>query len=249
MNFGGRKEAFRSLVGSNNYNLATKTSDKDYKLFVMPTFDDLYFSNQFSKTYIGEVEDFDAHDIRKTSSLWWKANINFVEALFSIETVINPDLDTETQKAIKEIFARKNDIAKMNLPYLYDACIGMHITKKKQVDKGTEGTQHLVDKYGYDTKQASHSVRVLDFLTRFADNDFTDFKQAIWYYNDDPSRKLLLDIKNGEYSKEEFIKMADEKLSLVVTSIKEKYKSQLPDEETNNFLLGTVKDIVKRELF
>ena len=36
MDFGGRTVAFKSLVGSHNYNLNTPESDKDYKVFVLP---------------------------------------------------------------------------------------------------------------------------------------------------------------------------------------------------------------------
>ena len=82
MDLGGRKELFRALVGSHNYN-NTPESDKDYKIFIAPTFDDLYFNKQFSNSIIGETEDYDIHDIRKVSHLWWKANVNFIEVLFS----------------------------------------------------------------------------------------------------------------------------------------------------------------------
>lgn len=73
------KEIFRALVGSHNYNLNTETSDYDYKVFVAPTFDDLYFNKQYSKSIIGEEQDLDIHDVRKVSNLWWKANVNFLE--------------------------------------------------------------------------------------------------------------------------------------------------------------------------
>ncbi|KGN04183.1 DNA polymerase beta superfamily protein [Clostridium haemolyticum] len=247
MDFEGRKELFRVLVGSHNYNLNTETSDKDYKLFVAPTFNDLYFNNQFSKSYIGETEDYDVHDIRKISSLWWKSNVNFLEVLFSKKFLIPDNIDIKTKFLITEIYNMRNEIVKMNLPYLYNACIGMHINKKKQVDKGTQGTQHLVNKYGYDTKQAMHSIRILDFLIRFANNNFTDFKKAIWYEKDECNRKWLLNIKNGVYSKSDFESMAEYMLS-IAKEHEEKYKTQKPNEKTNQFLLKIVKEIVRNEL-
>lgn len=249
MDLGGRKELFRALVGSHNYNLNTSESDKDYKIFVAPIFDDLYFNKQFSNSIIGETEDYDIHDIRKVSHLWWKANVNFVEVLFSEDIVINKgDTWLETQKLLSEIFRMKNDIAKMNLPYLYDACIGMHITKKKQIDKGTAGTQHLVDKFGYDTKQAMHSIRILDFLRRFAENEFTDFKKAIWYDNDEYNKQYLLNVKNGKISKEKFYEMADFTLSVIENCYKDTYKSQIPDTDINDTLIELVKKIVKLQM-
>lgn len=251
MDFGRRKEVFRALVGSHNYNLNTETSDKDYKVFVAPTFDDLYFNNQFSKSYIGQTEDFDCHDIRKTSSLWWKANVNFLEVLFSEESIMNQKLSIDSKSCLTTIFRHRDEIARMNLPYLYDACIGMHITKKKQVDKGTEGTQYLVDKFGYDTKQAMHSLRILDFLHRFAQTNFNDFKYAIKYDltdNQDWYGKFLLSIKAGELTKEEYIKASEQQLKWLEDNFKHLYKEQKPNEETNQYLLKMVKEIVKNEL-
>jgi len=249
MDFGGRKEIFRALVGSTNYNLNTASSDKDYKIFVAPTFEDLYCNNIFSKSYIGKLEDFECHDIRKVSNLWWKANVNFLEVLFSEECVVNKKLKIDTRMCLSTIFRHRDEIVRMNLPYLYDACIGMHITKKKQIYKGTEDTQNLVKLYGFDTKQAMHSIRILDFLTRFADLNFEDFKKAIWYDNDNPTRVLLLDIKGGKYSIEEFIDMATIMLELVESQYQPKYKIQVPNEETNQHLLRMVKEIIRTELF
>ena len=246
MNLGGRTEIFRALVGSNNYNLNDETSDKDYKIFVAPTFDDLYHNKQFSKSYIGETVDLDVHDIRKISSLWWKANVNFLEVLYSNEIIINPDLPITSP--LNEIFKYKKEIARMNLPYLYNACVGMHFTKKKQIDKGTSGTQHLVDKYGYDTKQSLHALRILEFLKRFADTHFEDFRYAIKYNNYDICRNRLLDIKNGKYSKEEFLELVDYELKDVENNYKRLYHKQEVDFEMLDLLNDLVKEIVKANL-
>lgn len=248
MDFGGRKIAFKSLVGSHNYNLNTEESDKDYKVFVIPTFDDLYFNNTFSKSYIGETEDFDAHDVRKCSSLWYKANVNFLEVLFSGEFLINHDLDNKSKLLIAELYQMRNDIAKMNLKYLYDACIGMHYNKMKYLEKGTEGTQHLVDKFGYDTKQALHAWRILDFLRRFADTEFNDFKKAIWYSEYDNKRNFLLDLKGGRFTLNEYKEIAARTFNSVEEEFKEKYKSHVLDEDTNNQLLEIIKELVKINL-
>lgn len=248
MDFGGRKVAFKSLVGSHNYNLNTPESDKDYKVFLLPSFDDLYFNKTFSKNYIGETEDFDAHDIRKCSSLWYKANVNFLEVLFSEKFRVNSNLCERSKQLIYQLYDMRNDIAKMNLKYLYDACIGMHYNKMKYLEKGTEGTQHLVDKFGYDTKQALHAWRILDFLRAFADNGFNDFKSAIWYSEDNIKRKFLLDLKNGTYSLNEYKEIVANTFNHVEENYKEKYRSQKLDEDTNNKVLEIIKELVRINL-
>jgi len=248
MEFEGRKILFKSLVGSHNYNLQTATSDKDYKIFVLPTFDDLYEGKHFSKSIVGEAEDWDVHDIRKATHLWWKSNINFLEVLFSEECIVNVNLKLTTLSKLDIIFKYKDDIARMNLPYLYDACIGMYRTKRNNIHKGTEGTQHLIDKFGFNTKEAMHSLRVLDFIARFANSGFTNFKSAIWFNSDTVSKYILESVRYGGYSEEMYLKLADEIFNTVQNRHETIYKSQLPDEELKNKILVLIKEIIQNEM-
>ena len=245
LDFEGRVPVFKSLVGSHNYNLNTAESDKDYKLFVLPKFDDLYNNFSFAKSYIGETEDYDVHAIRKCSSLWYKANVNFLEVLFSNNLEINENLSEKSKKIILELISMRDSIATMHLSYLYAACIGMYKTKTKYLYKGTEGTKNLVLKYGYDTKQAMHSIRILDFLRRFYNNEFTDFKEAIYYKNDDPIRKFLLDIKVGKYLLNDFHEMSQRILEDTEKRYKDKYDSFKLDKATNNKIVELIKELVK----
>lgn len=206
-----RKPVLKVLVGSHNYNLNEEDSDKDYKLFVMPTFEDLYHGKQYSKQHVGEAEDWDIHDIRKLPNLIWKANLNFLEVLYSKDTQIltaNP----KVYQGVSWILDKRDELVKMNLPYLYSACIGMFYNKMKYIEqnKATEGTQHLFDKWGYDTKQALHAYRILDFLERFYQTDFSNFQKAMWY--EGQARNALLEFKHGKYKKDYFIELANEKL-------------------------------------
>lgn len=243
-----RKELFRALVGSHNYNLNTEESDKDYKVFVLPTFDDLYHNKTYSKSIIGEEQDLDIHDIRKVSQLWWKSNVNFLEVLFSEEVIINDSLSESTKELLNQLFELKDEIAKMNLPYLYHACMGMCHSKMKDIKKGTSGTQHLVDQYGFDTKQGLHVIRILDFLQRFADNEFNNFKSVVTYQNNDPFKRFLLEIKKGKYSLQEFEECAFDMYEEVKSEYKDKYGNMKPNQETQDKVIEIVKQIVKNEL-
>lgn len=248
MDLGKRKVAFKALVGSHNYNLNTPTSDKDYKVFVLPTFDDLYHGKSFNVDYIGETEDFSIHDIRKCSSLWFKSNVNFVEVLFSSEFSINDDLDEESKKLVKELYNMRDDIAKMNLKFLYDACVGMHFNKLRLLEKGTKGTAHLVESFSYDTKQAMQAWRILDFLRAFSDTNFNDFKSAIWYSEDNNKRKFMLDIKEGKFTLNEYKEIISDTLADVEENFKPKYKSQPIDNETNNKVIEILKQLIRLNL-
>lgn len=232
-----RKVVMKALVGSHNYNLNDKTSDKDYKLFVLPTFDDLYEGKMYSKSVIGEAEDYDIHDIRSMGNLLWKANLNYIEPLFSREIKLDDELHFLTY--YRELIAR------MNLPTLYKACIGTHLTKMKLLSKGTSGTKHLVDKFGYDTKQAMHAYRVLDFLERYVASGFTSFEKAI-RYNEEEGKELLA-IKEGKYSEEDIRKILTYQLE-DVRSIENHYINQEPNIELKNQIDLIIKEVVRKGL-
>lgn len=249
-----RKVLIKALVGSHNYNLNDETSDKDYKIFVAPTFDDLYENKMFSSSKIGKAEDYDIHDIRKLSELLWKSNINFVEVLYSNElltqeisiktTFEETELISKTNELLRKIFYMRDEIVTMNLPYLYSACKGMHFNKMSLLDKGTEGTMHLVEKYGYDTKQALHAYRVLDFIIRFAETEFTDFKFAMTYSDYDATREFLLDLKHGKYTKDQFVEIVNDRFKQF-EGYEEIYKSQRIKPEIKEKLTEIIKQIVK----
>ena len=242
-----RMELFTALVGSHNYNLNNENSDRDYKTFLIPDLDDLYYKQDAKeKSETSESKDIDYHDVRQMVYRFSKANVNFLEVLFSEEIKVSQELPMWAKYAVSEIMSMKDKIAVMNLPYLYDACLGMKHNKLKLIDKGTESSKHLVEKYGYDTKAAMTSYRILDFLQRFADNDFKDFKKAIWYK--DHQKVLLNAILRGKFTKEEVIKLIANKENDLDKLYKEKYKSVPFNEETYKELEDILKDLIKHSI-
>ena len=237
----GRDVVLKSLVGSHNYNLANEESDRDFKVFVTPTFDELYLGQRYAKEIITPTEDNDIHDVRKLTDLLFKANINYLEVLASNDLYI-PTGNTEMHSIVK----LKKDIFRMNLPHLFNACKGMYLDKMKNLSRGTEGTKHLVDRYGYDTKQATHAMRVLRTAVNFESTNFEDFDSSIRYY--DNELKLMLDIRHGEYSKEEFEKIAHTYFYLVFTPLAKKYGSYKPNLELKDELESIVMKLIKRKL-
>jgi len=235
--------AFKALVGSHNYNLADENSDKDYKMFVLPTFEDLYKGKMYSKQTIGETEDLDVHDIRKVVNLFYKSNINFIEVLFTNELHVNGALNSAQKDLIDRLFLMKDDIVRINLPYLFNACGGMYKQKMSLLHKGTEGTQHLVDKYGYDTKQALHAYRVLDFIVRFADTDFQDFKKAITY--NEKEREFMMEIKGGFFDIKSFTNFITFYHDAKFKQLKDKYHSFEPNEKVKEEIESIIMELVR----
>lgn len=236
-----RDVVLKALVGSHNYGLATKESDKDYKVFVLPTFEELYKGQQFAKSIITETEDNDIHDVRKLSDLFFKANVNFLEVLASTELII-----PKGYEEIEEIVSMKKEIFKMNIPYLYNSCFGMHLNKLKLLNKGTEGTQHLVDKFGYDTKQATHSYRCLKVLEDFAKTDFEDFENSIKYTGDDLN--FIMEIRHGEWKQDNFENFVTFYRENNIIPLKKKYYEQPVNTELKEKIENLVMQLIKRKL-
>ncbi|WP_052144681.1 DNA polymerase beta superfamily protein [Halalkalibacter okhensis] len=236
--------ALKALVGSENYNLSTSESDKDFKVFVIPTFDDLYNNKLFTSSKVGEQVDEEYHDIRKVMNLWWKSNVNFLEVLFSVDFNVN-DQDWIKGK-IDRLFLMKNEIVRMNLPYLYKACMGMYRSKSKDIEIGNRNTKQLVQQFGYDSKSAMHAYRILDFIERFADQHFSNFKNAIQY--NDSEREFMLSIKYGGFSKGQFIERLDEKFA-TFKKLEHVYLSQQVRKEVKGEVEKIIYQLVQDSTF
>jgi len=237
--FGGRKVMIQALVGSHNYNLNTPQSDMDWKFFVSPTFDDLYNGVVFSDASQAETEDYSAHDIRQFSNLIWKANLNFVEVLYSRNISYNP--------VFAGVFKIRDTFATMNMPAFFNATYGMHKQKMGDFHKGTAKTNILVETFGYDTKQALHALRLLYVLSRFV--EFRNVGQSMWFENDEPIRATLLDLKAGKFTETEFLSLVDVWHKNNWSNVQKVFLDEYtPDLEMKSVLDRFVKSIVKDNL-
>lgn len=243
-----RRVAFKALVGSHNYNLNHEESDRDYKVFVIPTFEDLYRSANFVKSKESQSEDMVFHDIRQLKELLRKSNVNFLEVLFSEDLTFGESLDAGEGAFLMSLFENRETIARMNLPYLYQASIGTFFNRFKYLEKGTQGTQHLVEQYGYDTKQAMQCARILDVLIRYHRQGFSDFKSAIWFSDTEPERLELQRIRSGAYTKEEMTRYLENKKAYVEEQLKPDYLAQPEDLACSQWVEDQLIQLVKTSL-
>lgn len=255
MKLENRKWLFKTLVGSHNYGLNTETSDKDYKAFVLPTFDDLYYGEKVSKSITSDEEDISIHDIRMLTNMLYKSNVNFIEVLFSKEFDINSEfLFTETHDFLIKLRRNREKYAKMNLPYLWNACIGMYYQNRKKMMYITLTVNDKNLKL-YDTKKAMTAYRILDFLERYASflqNDICEpFKHAIdyspannYFHVREIDQDFLLSIRNGEFSLTGIEKLLDEKLEQVEANFKDFYLESKIDEELKLELEKEIKQLI-----
>lgn len=234
-NFGGRNVVVKALTGSHNYNLNTPSSDRDFKFFVAPTFDDLFNGNMFSNGKQSDDLDFTVHDIRQLSHLVWKANINFVEVLFST--------DLWFDERLSWIFENAERLGKMNLPAFGRATLGMMLQKSNNLFKGTEKTKPLVEKFGFDTKEATHALRCM--FTLFRVSSGMPMKQALWFEDGEWSRGELLDMKAGRFNLLSFQNLVEEFMTKEKSDVMAWFDAQTPDVELKEELDARVKEFVR----
>lgn len=154
-----------ALQGSQNYHMDDEHSDIDTKVLAIPNMEDLIFNKKpISHTLIMENEEHvDCKDIRLYFNTFRKQNINFVEILFSDYVIVNPKY-----AYYWNILVENNEkLAHMNPLAAIRCMCGMCHEKSKDLTREFPTKKELIDKYGYDSKQLCHILRIQDFLERY----------------------------------------------------------------------------------
>lgn len=210
---------FKAQFGSANYNLVLPTSDADYITYLYPSFDDMYDRADWSKpSKVTDDEDNVYNDIRKLRDGLVKANPTAIEILYSVNVIGANDL------IYTELHHMREDIARANLPVLYDAMYGMFTREMKTFDREVATGNEI--RAG---KHAASSFRIANILKRYAENSFTDYQAAIWY-EAGKERDWLLEIKRGEVDSRA-IKAFYAKYKHILDNLKPIYKVHTANEE------------------
>lgn len=215
-----REIVLKALYGSQNYGCALPTSDRDYKIYVLPTPDDIMktgFYVQEEKTKEGLNV---YYDIRYLPSHLFKSNINFTEILFSCDLFYIPQLEF--------LITNREKIAKINPPYLYNSVLGTIYNKKKKFDKERN------------VKELMHILRLYYFLSDYMhflkEQHPTPFEISLPY-----RAQEMLNIRQGLIPWEDVLRKIEEheKNQELVKSF---YMQFLPDTS----LLEQIKELVKK---
>lgn len=158
-----------ALAGSQNYGLDMEGSDVDTKLIVAPSFYDVAMNREpVSTTHVrANNEHIGFKDVRLYIQTFRKANINFVEVLFSPYTIINPLYADEWNKLVKD----REAIARHNLPQAIHAMRGTIHTKYKQVTSTSDTRAAAIEKFGYSPKELYQLKRTEEFITRYINGE------------------------------------------------------------------------------
>jgi len=200
------------------------------------TLEGYHKKKEVEEEWIGKF-DIVRYEIRKMFYLLSNLNPNVINTLYC-----RPEDYLKITPAWQMVIDNKDIF--LSRDRIYDTFCGYaHSQIKRMTHLSKEGYMgekryKLVKKYGYDTKNASHCIRLLRMGIEF----LTDGKPVVYRIDD---REELLAIKNGEYSLEKVKRMANSLLDKMVVA---KNKSSLPVKNNNiqvNKLLFRVMETIE----
>ena len=201
------------LQGSQNYGLDEYSdeymSDIDTKAIVLPPLDDFIAAAPPVSTVVimDNNEHAEVKDIRIMFDMFKKANISYIELLFTEFKIINP----EWAEFIEPLFANRELISKYNRNQFLRCIAGMAMEKRKALCHPYPNLIEKIEKYGYDGKQLHHCVRLYNFIERFVNGESLD----TCYKVKAPMHYILMNYKKqkdaygNELSQEKAIEICD----------------------------------------
>jgi len=198
MNFDTEKHLIlKHVAGSQAYGTASEDSDTDYRGILIPPKSFFLGLDSFEQ-YETKDPDVVFYDIRKFTRLALQTNPNILETLFVDDYL----LVTSYGRKLLDI---RNE-------FLTKACVRTYLGYAKQQlyrlninpapASRSDKRMALVEKFGYDTKYAMHLIRLLRTGIEVITEGVLRVKR--------PDADFLLSIRNGAYTKEAIMAMADE---------------------------------------
>lgn len=229
-------------TGSQSHGMETPTSDEDYLAIVVPPVERFFGLSTFDHwppKPIPEV-DLKVYSLRKYIGLLLKNNPNVLETLWiRIEDYCSVD----TTHLFYEIMCMRHKFSSLRAyhslsGYAYEQLRRLEVSRYSR-EMGAE-RKLLVDKFGYDPKNASHLLRLYRMGVEFVETGVLNV------YRDDAEE--LLSVKRGEWSLAR-VKSEAEGLRIKMKEVKE--KTPLPkDPETEyieKWLVETMTQYVKEQ--
>ena len=229
--------------GSQNYGLGLKNSDIDTKCILTPSLKDICFNKKpISTTHIlDNNEHLDAKDVRLYINCFEKQNLNFLEILFTPYKIVNPQYAEFWQKLVDA----REAIAHYDAHRMFKSMRGIALEKYHALEHRYPSKIEIIDKYGYDSKQLHHLMRIEDFLERYTKGETYEKCLTPKEGFDDVLKKIKED--NGYYT----LDAARAKAELSLEHIDKMYEIALQthpegyDPEVEKLLKEVQYDIMK----
>ena len=242
------------LYGSQNYGLDTKDSDIDAKCIVLPSFENIVKNNtpvsqviqDFAVRQNIKVKDqIDVKDIRVMFEQYRKQNISFLETLFSEHMYIEP----QYEELFAPILENKEKIARYDVHTAIKAIVGMASQKYKAMEHPYSSLKEKIDKYGYDSKQLHHILRLEELLHSYINK--VPFEKCL---KPTTLKEYLMEVKDYKYNLSTARRVAEQsmknidKLKAIGLSSNSKsiYKTEV-DEILDDVLMKIMKKNLMKE--
>ncbi len=178
-------EILRCRVGSQAYGTSTPESDEDFKGIFVPHLEQLYgikkaeLSRRYSK-------DDTSYSLRHFALLAVKCVPNVLELLFcEAEDVVQSTGEGRRLREHRDLFLSQNCVN----PYVGYAESQLRKSAKRPERRG-KVRQNLVEKFGYDTKFALHTIRLLQSAKELISTGRLIIRR--------PNADFLISIKEGK---------------------------------------------------
>lgn len=231
------------IQGSQNYGLDYEGSDIDTKLIVVPTFEEIAFNKKpHSTTYIrANNEHIDVKDVRLYINCFEKQNLNFLEILFTPYKIVNPQYAKFGQKLVDA----REDIAHYDIHRSIKSMKGIALEKYHAMEHRYPSKIDIIDKYGYDSKQLHHLMRVENYLMRYMAGE--SYESCLIPDEETASKLRKIKEDNGYLSLEQARTLAGIYMGKI-NGEADKYLQTVPeghDEQVEELLKAVQYDIMK----
>ena len=231
------------LQGSQNYGLDYEGSDIDTKLIITPTFEDIAFNKKpVSTTHVRENnEHIDFKDIRLYLDTFRKQNLNFLEILFTPYKIINPQYAKWWNKLVEN----REAIAHYDIHKAIKSMKGVAMEKYHAMEHRYPSKVDIIEKYGYDSKQLHHLLRIEEYLARYIAGE--KYENCLIPHELHAKRLRAIKEDNGLLSLEEARTAADASLQTIEMMYEEglAYYPEGYDEKVEELLKQVQYDIMK----
>ena len=166
-----------------------------------------------------------------------KQNLNYVEILFSDQVIISGRFYKETVILLSHAL----DIAHYNETAAVNCMMGIIYRYYKHLFIPFESRPELYKKFGYDPKALYHMYRVMNQLILYL------ARQKNYLYFDNSTRNVLLDMKEGKYTKKQVEELAENCLSRTAEIVNKSMKDLRPkDKKVDELLLDLQYQILSK---